>query len=394
MRVLLCSYSRPSVQGDGPWPLWTPPFREGLEACGCEVIEPRTVDLIEPFLRRGDEAWLRRNRPLLAEKLLAEVKVLHRERPLAMVFGYFWEFQVDPAGIRAITDLGIPTVNFFCDNVRDFESVEPLVRSFTLNWVPEAGALSLYRKAGAPHVHLPMAAPASRFSFEERTEQRRVVFIGSADVVRRHLLEQVRDRLPLRVGGEGWAPRTDVVGAAPISIPRRGWGSGLSSHAARLRRHGLRGEWNHFAQARADARFAGRFAELAMDTRASRAMSETFWESAVTLGINRYPTPAASLARPRTYSRMRDIEAPMAGAAYLTEWTEDLPHLFEVGEEVLAYRTADELVAQAERMLGDAGLRRRLRQNGRRRALTDHTWEKRFRDLFRHLGLLISRPSR
>lgn len=84
----------------------------------------------------------------------------------------------------------------------------------------------------------------------------------------------------------------------------------------------------------------------------------------------------------------------MAGAAYLTEWTEDLPHLFEVGEEVLAYRTADELVAQAERMLGDAELRRRLRQNGRRRALADHTWEKRFRDLFRHFGLLISRPSR
>ena len=65
---------------------------------------------------------------------------------------------------------------------------------------PEVGALSLYREAGAPHIHLPMAAPATRFPFEERPEQRRVVFIGSADVVRRHLLDQVRDRLPLR----GW----------------------------------------------------------------------------------------------------------------------------------------------------------------------------------------------
>ncbi len=387
MRVLLCSFCRPFTQSDGPWPLWTPPFREGLEACGCEVIEPRTVDLIEPFLRRGDEAWLRRNRPLLAEKLLAEVKALHRERPLAMVFGYFWGFQVDPLGIRAIADLGIPTVNFFCDNVRDFESVAPLVRSFTLNWVPEVGALSLYREAGAPHIHLPMAAPATRFPFEERPEQRRVVFIGSADVVRRHLLDQVRDRLPLRVGGEGWAPCMATVGAAPDPAPRRGWAPVLSSHAARWRRHGLQGEWNHFAQGRANARLAGQFADLAINTRAPGAMLEAFWENAVTLGINRYPTAATSLARPRTYSRMRDIEAPMAGAAYLTEWTEDLSHLFEDGEEVLAYRTTDELAAQAERMLGDAGLRRRLRRNGRRRALADHTWEKRFRDLFRHLGL-------
>ena len=54
----------------------------------------------------------------------------------------------------------------------------------------------------------------------------------------------------------------------------------------------------------------------------------------------------------------------------------------------------DELVAQAERMLGDAELRRRLRQNGRRRALTDHTWEKRFRTLFRHLGLILPRGPR
>ena len=61
MRVLLCSYSRPSVQVDGPWPLWTPPFREGLEACGCEVIEPRTVDLIEPF------------RPVLVEALALDL---------------------------------------------------------------------------------------------------------------------------------------------------------------------------------------------------------------------------------------------------------------------------------------------------------------------------------
>lgn len=387
MRVLLCSYSRPFAQADGPWPLWTPPFREGLEACGCEVVEPKTVDLIEPFLRRGDASWLRENRPRLAETLLREVKALHREKPLAMVFGYFWEFQVDPAGIRAIADLGIPTVNFFCDNVRDFESVAPLVKAFTLNWVPEVGALPLYREEGAPHVFLPMAAPPSRFPFAERVEKPRVLFIGSADVVRRHLLDQVRDRLPLRVGGAGWVPgpaSSPGTGTAPA---RRSWATVLASHAARLRRHGLLGEWNHFAQARADARMAGRFADLAIDTRAPGAMLEAFWDSAVTLGINRFPTPTAPLSRPRTYSRMRDLEAPMAGASYLTEWTEDLPHLFEEGREVLSYRTADELVAQAERMLGDPALRRGLRANGRRRALADHTWEKRFRSLFLHLGL-------
>ncbi|MCC7518165.1 MAG: glycosyltransferase [Verrucomicrobiae bacterium] len=389
MRVLLCSFSRPFPQSDGPWPLWTPPFREGLEACGCEVVEPKTVDLIEPFLRRADTDWILRNRSALAGRLLDEVRRLHREKPLDLIFTYFWEFQVDAAGMRAITDLGIPTVNFFCDNVREFSSVEPLVRSFTLNWVPEVGALPLYRRAGAPHVHLPMSASPSRFPFEERPEKRRVVFIGSADVVRRHLLDQVRDRLPLRVGGEGWAPAATGEGA-PSGAPRRSFADlagTLASHAARVLRHGPRAEWNHFEQKRVELRLAGRFADLALDTRKSSAMLEAFWDSAVTLGINRFPTPEAPLERPRCYSRLRDLEAPMAGAAYLTERTEDLPHLFEEGKEVLAYRTADELVAQAERMLEDPALRRRLRREGRRRALAEHTWERRFRDLFRHLGL-------
>lgn len=389
MRVLVCAFSRPFPQSDGPWPLWTPPFLEGLKACGCEALEPKTVDLIEPFLRRADADWIRRHRPALTERLLDEVKRLHRQTPLDLIFTYFWEFQVDPEGMRAITDLGIPTVNFFCDNVREFSSVEPLTRSFTLNWVPEVGALPFYRRVGAPHVHLPMAASPSHFPYEERPEKRRVVFIGSADVVRRHLLDQVRDRLPLRVGGTGWAPapreeaRPSVATERSLAV-RVGT---LAHRAGRLLRRNPRATWNHFEQRRAERRLAGRFSDLLLETRAPSAMLEAFWDSAVTLGINRFPTPEASLAAPRVYARLRDLEAPMAGAAYLTERTEDLPHLFEEGREVLAYRTAEELVAQAERMLDDPELRRRLRGAGRRRALAEHTWETRFRALFRHLGL-------
>ncbi len=50
-------------------------------------------------------------------------------------------------------------------------------------------------------------------------------------------------------------------------------------------------------------------------------------ESMITLGINRYPSFHFPISKPDSYSRLRDIEAPMLGACYLTEWTEGIEEL-------------------------------------------------------------------
>src|SRR5690349_1234936 len=102
LRVLLCSYTRPFVQEKGPYLIWTGQMREGFESLGWEVIEPQTVDLIEPFLHQDDEEWLSQNVKPLTNKLYDEVKALHQRKPLDLIFGYFWGFQVDPEGMREI----------------------------------------------------------------------------------------------------------------------------------------------------------------------------------------------------------------------------------------------------------------------------------------------------
>jgi hypothetical protein len=96
-------------------------------------------------------------------------------------------------------------------------------------------------------------------------------------------------------------------------------------------------------------------------------------EAKVTIGVNRVSRPDTSDRRPLTYSRLRDIEAPMLGACYLSEWTEGLQQLYDLGTEIETYRTAEELVAKLE-MLGDDHTKRQtLRRLGQRRALTDHS---------------------
>src|SRR5205085_4456449 len=66
-------------------------------------------------------------------------------------------------------------------------------------------------------------------------------------------------------------------------------------------------------------------------------------EAMVSIGVNRVSTTRASDHHPIVYSRLRDIEAPMLGACYLTEWTEGLEKLYELGTEIETYRTTEEL---------------------------------------------------
>ena len=66
-------------------------------------------------------------------------------------------------------------------------------------------------------------------------------------------------------------------------------------------------------------------------------------QSMITLGVNRYPSFRYPLNKPDTYSRLRDLEAPMLGACYLTEWTEGLDDLYELGTEIETYKTAEEM---------------------------------------------------
>ena len=107
------------------------------------------------------------------------------------------------------------------------------------------------------------------------------------------------------------------------------------------------------------------------------AFGDAYWpalrECRVCIGVNRYPSLRFPFHQPDTYSRLRDIEAPMAGACYLTELTEGLDQLYELGSEIETYRDASELVEKARALAADAPRRNRLRASGQQRALNDHS---------------------
>lgn len=404
MNVYLCCLQSPYRWNIPGYSFWRRNFKPALEELGCRVFEPSDIDLAEPLARCFDPDWLERGRARLGEALLRAVREAHRRVGIQMFFSYFYSAHVEPGILEAIRDLGIPVVNFFCDNLRQFESVRPLVRSVTLNWVPEQEAVPLYRNLGAPALHLAMGIHPGTYQTKGGEELRQVTFVGSVDHLRMQLLEPVlHTTIPLRIFGQGWGRppargdrRSDCVTLQgdglrePPPLPWW-WRRRLSArqHVRRLRDHGLAGEWRCFEARRIRARLTSTFEDVAFPPLPHDDFVAVTARSAVTLGINRCPHPGYPLSRPLVYSRLRDVEAPSMGACYLTEWCVDLEGLYDLGKEIETYHDVQELVAKSDALLGDAPRRKRLRSAGRQAVLSRHTWGHRFGALFKELGFRV-----
>lgn len=70
-------------------------------------------------------------------------------------------------------------------------------------------------------------------------------------------------------------------------------------------------------------------------------------------------------------------EIPCAGGLLLSQYNRELPQLFEPGRECVAFRTADEMLAAIDRIESSPSEFDAVVENGRRRALAEHTWEQR-----------------
>jgi len=364
---------------------WHRYFSQGCYEAEIEWGEVPGVDWAEGMLYApGDELSAWRSRTW--ERTLHHVRRTRARRPVDFVLSYLYPQQIDVQGLSELQRLAGPCVNFFCDNVREFRRVPDEYRGFALNWVPEFEALPMYRGANVEHVHAPMPCwipPELRSIPGLETEE--PTFIGSADRLRRELIGLAAHAgARLIVRGEGWAEAVDEL---PRSAARRSLRKILGNQIDHVRAHGLIGMYRKVEQKLWPMTIlppAG--ASLRPSVSADEYVRITR-EAVVTIGINRVPTAHASHRRPASYSRLRDIEAPMLGACYLTEWTQGLEHLYDLGAEIESYKTAGEMHAKISALRADPVRRRRLRERAQRRALSEHSVARSLRLIRERLGV-------
>ena len=179
----------------------------------------------------------------------------------------------------------------------------------------------------APSVWLPHAANPHR-ARPRRERARDMVFIAAASPERRRVVEAIDE--PIVIHGPGW--RADPPGGHRIvggRVPHRRLGGLYSSHAASLN---LRNAVN------------------------------------VVAGLNQ-----------------RSFDPYLFGAAVLGDDQPDLARCFDIGREVLMFRSTDELNAVHARVRREAGFANAVAERGLARVLAEHTFAQRLSTLMRAL---------
>ncbi|HVZ65434.1 MAG TPA: glycosyltransferase [Lacunisphaera sp.] len=368
MRIYL-AFFQTLARGPGTanYGFWADMLRAGLQEAGHTVLETAGLDWAEG-MSVGEAAELRAWRDRAWTRALADLATHQAAGGVDLFLGYFFPKQVETGALVEIARRGIPTVNFFCDNVREFRTVPAAYRSFTLHWVPEWEAVSLYAAAGLRCLHAPMPVwvpPAARTLPTQ--EEPIATFLGSRDDLRADLFGRLaRHGGRVRIHGKGWVRGpAGEPGAAP-----RPQASFVASQWRYFRHHGLAAWLRKFSPRPARS-------EPPPDWLGAPVPRDEYFrltrESAVTVGVNRFDSPRVPRGRIATYSRLRDLEAPMLGACYLTEWAAGLDRLYDLDREIAVYRDEAGLAEHINALLADPPRRARMRRAAQARALGEHS---------------------
>ena len=311
-----------------------------------------------------------------------------KKNPVDLFLGYLYPEQIDTSAIKEIQKTGVPCVNFFCDHIRLFTSVPAEFKVFDLNWVPEYKATEWYKESSVPYINLPMPMwvdPKYRVIKEETNQQ--VTFIGSNDIQRSLLFEKVMKQepgLPLAIYGNGW--KEDHTEQTAQFIPDHSITKKIANQFTFISQHGITA-WKRKNAQRNLSHTIDLPQHILHPSPAFEGYNRLIGESMVSLGVNRYPSFRFPLETPDSYSRLRDIEAPMLGACYLTEWTGGIEQLYDIENEIAVFHTESELVEQVKMLQADPAKRKKLKTNGQKKALSNHSIPQSLNRLFNALSL-------
>lgn len=357
-------------------------LRRSLEAMGHELV----TFTFPGWPDERDPGWQQRGKPRTNERLLAAFDQA-RTRGLDLFFGYLYSSVAYPETIDRIRASGVPTVNFTCNNVHQFDLVAEIAPRFDVSIVPERAAFEDFVRVGARPARIQLAANPEVYRPYPEPRVYDVTFVGQRYADRADFLHHLHaNGVGVRAWGAGWQARKrrDLATAkAALALVEDERLDGVLRILRRRRSGAATGAPN---PDQSDPTLEAGVASFGGPRLLQADLIRAYSQSRLTLG---FATAGDSHRGPRrlTHLRLREFEAPMSGALYLTEHQEELAEYFTPGTEVLTYVGRDDLLETARYYLAHPEQAERVRRAGRHRALREHTWQHRFRELFELLGL-------
>ena len=208
-----------------------------------------------------------------------------------------------------------------------------IARSFDHFFTNHLGTVERHRKEGANAYWLPFAC-YPKFHYRRLPDPRfvcDVIVIGDAREDRAELVMPLRDAVKVKVFGGGW----EKFGIEALNI--------------NMAAEGLIG--SAFSSATIGLDFARNVAGLAI-------------------------------------AKLRLVEIAGSGCIPCTEYSEEIPHLFD-DSEILTFRTVPEMVEKIRRVIGEPGVVAALQRNTFWRIHSQHTVEHRWRFILEKCGVRV-----
>lgn len=324
-----------------------------------------------------------KQRSAFSQKILDTFQREHARKPFALVFTYLMDGMVDTSVIDEIRRTGVPTCNFSCNNTHQFHLVAKISSHFDLNLHAEKDARAKFEAVNANPLWWPMASNPRYFKPYDIPRTIQASFVGANYALRaRYISYLLEHGIDVHAFGPGW--RGDAQSQFRSSAKRYG----LILRTLTARRVSL--------QASASARLAEhdfrrtlsrRFPKQLHAPVSDSELISLYSSSHVSLGfleVHDHHDPSRMV---KQHLHLREFEAPLSGALYLTGWMDELAEMFEPDKEVLVYRNQYEMLEKLRYYLTQPQEAERVRQAGRRRALSEHTYHHRFATLFQALAL-------
>ena len=71
----------------------------------------------------------------------------------------------------------------------------------------------------------------------------------------------------------------------------------------------------------------------------------------------------------------------------ISGWSEDIEKYYEENNEMVFYKTIDDLIEKIKYYLPRGEEREKIAEAAYKRTIAEHTYEKRFKDIFKTIGL-------
>ena len=282
-----------------------------------------------------DKDWHRIGKFSFNKELLKKVKEIHKNTPIHIFFSYLSGRLVFPKTIEEINHLGIITINIGFDDTSTFWGIkEPTGYSGNAEIAPyydisitcqNPKDIYKYLHVGGRPIFIPPAANPDIFAKLEAPTNKsiQVCFIGQNYGKRTKIINYlISEKIPIIIKGKGWPD-------GPVTI---------------------------------------------------NDMLKVYNNSLLALGFGYIKNTKI------TGLKARDFEVPMTGTAYITTFNKILQNYFIPDKEILFYKNEKDLLNKIKYYLENPKLAISIGINGKKRALQEHTWSKRWESLLEIIG--------